>query len=644
MPHQVRGALITGILGAGLLCLGAAGCAGEDQMTTEAPQEVTVEIQAALVDPTILTGGSLLLDVSQAGALIPSGARLLFSGQLGGQPLEAELGADLEPRDQGYRVALGWDKLSSVLGAQPGTTWSGVITVKVDDLGGQLTGVAELRDNLAFRDALDPGLLPPPSAEVFLNEVVSMPARGVLRQGEGATEVIAEGTFLTEGGQEIPVVTALPVEVGQDRAEALVAWPASSLGIQPGVFSGTLTPRNTHTDGEVRTGDAFDFEVRVLRTEIDGFDPPQASRGQIVSVVGRGLIPSDAQAGQSMFFLFDGMFQTRDGQVLDFSGDNAVQIAPERVPGHTEAQIVLRSNLEERSGRSVLTGLTATPGTFQGTLTPVLVDGTTTVRGQSFQGSLEVAPTQQFVFVKFLPSFSDALENFGLRNVEPEIRDRIFTVLRRDYGDFNLVFSDQRPQDFVEYSIIEVSGPDPNGAGLFGLDNSAGKDTGNVRLNDVIGGQNAESGELGYYVFGGVFIDSFTSFSPSLSNNSSISSPRFDDIFSVTTPGLGGTPVDAGEWPQGPRGEEIEEAIFVMGNLIGNTLVHEIGHSLGLAYFATDDFGDSTQFHNTFDEPGSIMDGGQDRPFEERAEIDGADAPRFNERNREYLQRILPLP
>lgn len=642
MSHPLRSVLL-GCLGAWLLC-GGAGCGADDPMPPATSQEVTVEVQAALVDPTILTGGSLLIDVTQAGALIPSGARLLFDGQINGQALDAELSVDLEQRDQGYRLALSWDKLSGILGAQAGTTWSGTITVKIDDLGGELTGQARLEDNLAFLEALDPGLLPPASSELFLNEVVSMPARGVLRQGEGFTEVIAEGVFLPEGGQEIPVTTALPVEVGADRAEARVGWLASRLGIRPGVFTGTLTPRNTHTNGEVRTGDAFEVEVRVLRTEIDGFDPPQASRGQVLSVVGRGLIPSDAQAGQSMFFLFDGMFQTRSGQVIDFSGDKAVQIAPEQVPTHTEAVVLLRSSTEERSGRTVLTGLTATPGTFQGTLTPVLVDGTTTVRGQSHQGTLEIAPTRQVVFVKFLPSFSDALENFGLRNVEPEVRDRIFEVLRRDYQGYNLAFSDQRPEDFVEYSIIEVSGPDPNGAGLFGLDNSAGKDTGNVRLNDIIGGQNAESGELGYYVFGGVFIDSFTSFSPSLSNGSPIASPRFDDIFSVTMPDLGGAPVDAGEWPGGPRQAEIEQAIFVMGNLIGNTLVHEIGHSLGLAYFTTDDFGDSSQFHNTFDEPGSIMDSGQARPFEERAEIDGADPPRFNERNRDYLQRILPLP
>ena len=92
------------------------------------------------------------------------------------------------------------------------------------------------------------------------------------------------------------------------------------------------------------------------------------------------------------------------------------------------------------------------------------------------------------------------------------------------------------------------------------------------------------------------------------------------------------------------RQEQIDHAVHVMGSLIGNTITHEIGHSLGMSFFQEDLFTNTMRFHNDFDEEGAIMDGGQNRPFEERAEIDGAATPYFNPRNAMYLQTILPLP
>ena len=333
----------------------------------------------------------------------------------------------------------------------------------------------------------------------------------------------------------------------------------------------------------------------------------------------------------------------RGGTVIDFTGDNAVQLAPESVPNHTEAHLVLRTQTTDGGGRADLTGLTARPGTFQGTITPVLISGTTTVLGQSFRGSLGIAPTRQYVYVRFLPGFSETLGDFGLRNMEPEIRERIFATLARDYAGVNIEFGAERPTGFVEYSIIEVGGPDPNGAGLFGLDNSAGKDTGNVRLNDIVGSENAESGDQGFYVFGGVFLESFRTFSPTLDSNSEIASARFDDVFSPFMPDLGGTGVDASEYPDGPRRDEIDMAVHVMGNVCGNTITHEIGHSLGMSFFQEDLISQGQRFHNDFDEEGAIMDAGGNRSFEERAEIDGAATPHFNARNSEYLQTVLPL-
>jgi hypothetical protein len=80
------------------------------------------------------------------------------------------------------------------------------------------------------------------------------------------------------------------------------------------------------------------------------------------------------------------------------------------------------------------------------------------------------------------------------------------------------------------------------------------------------------------------------------------------------------------------------------GNLIANTITHEIGHSLGLAYFPEDERGPTDMFHNMGDNDGWIMDSGSYRAFEERAELDGATGPVWSPSNRDYLLRILPQP
>ena len=629
-----------------LACLASSGCGDEVPVPPGAPAEQILDIQLTLVDETIVLGGSLLCKVEGAGAIVPAAARVVLNGAIDGRPVEASIGADFVETSQGLDVSVGWDKLVNILAISGEAEFQGSLRVELDDLGGGLKGIDELPTAIIFfRESLRPGLDLPSQLEIFADDQLRFPAEGLLRPGEGTTDLLVDGTFSPTDGSAATLVSAvLPVAVGASRQDAVVHWSVVVFGIKPGSFSGTLRPVNNHELGGRLEGDTLNATIALLPSEIDGFDPPAASRGQIMRALGRGFISADANLGQSMFFTLDGSFRTRGGTVIDFSGPKAIQVAPEAVPSHTEAQLVLRSTVEDRGGVLTLVGLTAAPGSFQGTITPVLVQGNNTVFGRPFQGTLEVAPTLQRVFVRFLPNFSEALDSFGMRNVEPEIRARIFAVLERDYAGVNIEFSDIRPDDFVEYTIIEVGGPDPNGAGLFGLDNSAGKDTGNIRLNDIVGSQNAESGDLGFYVFGGVFIESFRTFSPSLDPGSTIASGNFDQIFRPFMPALGGIPIDAAEWPDGPRVADIELAIFSMGNLIGGTITHEIGHSLGMSFFQEDLFTDSMRFHNDFDEEGSIMDAGQNRPFEERVEFGDAPKPHFNERNSAYLQMILPLP
>ena len=153
----------------------------------------------------------------------------------------------------------------------------------------------------------------------------------------------------------------------------------------------------------------------------------------------------------------------------------------------------------------------------------------------------------------------------------------------------------------------------------------------------LVGGFNAETRARGLAAYGGIFVAEFLNFSPTLSSKS-LASPRFDEIFATLVPALGGRPADVGDSgvANDPRAETINEAVRVLGNLIGNTITHEVGHTLGLAAL-------EGQFHNLGDNPGWIMDGGGSRPFEERAEIDGQGPAVFSPFNREYLERVLPV-
>jgi hypothetical protein len=227
----------------------------------------------------------------------------------------------------------------------------------------------------------------------------------------------------------------------------------------------------------------------------------------------------------------------------------------------------------------------------------------------------------------------------------------VFEVVERDYEGINLELRDELPQDFALFSQVDIAGPDPNGKGLFGYDNSPGKDVGNERLYDRIGGVNAitlvEQDGLGY---GGVFLDSFFGYSAA-PNGLSLAreiEPLFDRIFDRVRPDRGGRPVSEAELetlpdvqgfqcPGSDRATQVACAIWVLGNLIGSTVSHEIGHSLGLAKPA----GSPDQYHNGPDEAANrLMDG--DRPFAERAELDGQGPSRFCVCDYLYLRDILP--
>lgn len=629
------------------LALLLAGCPEGKNAPPPPPTVDELPITPFLVDGTVVGGGALLVQVQGAALLDPRRALVVLEGVVdGSEPVAETFVATIEEGPgQALTLRVSWFDLQA-LTSTGAATFNGSLAVVIDDTLDQLRGVGSLGEvQIELVEQLEPRIAFPQNFQVHVNETVILDARGILRQDEGESRVVLEGLFTTEAGNTRDVNAALPISVGPNgRAEALVHFPPDTFGLEPGMFRGTATPFNEHELTDLIRGADVDSTITQAPTSLDGFAPAAGSRGEIVEAVGKGLIPADIRASRSMFILVEGTFRTSTGDVTELEGDTALRLAPDEVPSHDEAKIVLRSQVVDQGPVRQLVGLTSAPGVFQGTMTPILVDSVSTVMGVPWQGEFVIEATRQVVFVKFLPGFSESLGTFGLQNVEREIRQRILAVLERDYDGFNIEFVDTRPTHFAEYAVIEVGGRDPNGADLLGLDNTAGKDTGNIRLDDIIGGENADSGELGFFVYGGVFLHSFRLFSPTLSGENELASPLFDQVFSPFMGELGGTGVAATEWPDGPRRDLIGEAVRVMGNLIGNTISHEIGHSLGLSFFEEDLEGPTEMFHNDGDRINAIMDTGVDRPFAERAELAGEGPQVFIEENRAYLQQVLPLP
>ncbi len=474
------------------------------------------------------------------------------------------------------------------------------------------------------------------SSDVYPGDAVPVDGDGLLLPGEGTTEVTIEGTFAFEDGSgtvEYVGGSALRgnLKVAPDRRGGTLLLTEDVFPPTPGIMQDATVSLSTTLTGGLRqeAPATVPATIRMNKPFISGFSPEAPGRGEKVIVEGRGFLPDP-----KTLFQLNGKFHPDRGEPRDVT---ALLVAPDRWidGGHVEMGM-----LTQTAADGSLTGLSAQPGKLQGTVTPFLYPKNgAEIDGLPWQDGFRVGPTRQMVWIRYLPTFVDTLQAlFGLGPVERDVRARVADVTSRDYADFNVEFVEDRPDHFVEYSIIEVGGPDPNSLGLFGLDNTMGKDTENIRLDDVVAGANSESANEGYPAFGGVFVESFIGFSPQSAEPLPVANDRFDQIFEPFAPFLCGEPVTAAEAIGQGRGG-IGEAVRVFGSIIGNTVVHEIGHSLGL----TQAVAGKTQFHNLGDN-GNIMDAGTDRSFFERSELDGEGPSGWHEANRAYLQKILPKP
>jgi len=474
---------------------------------------------------------------------------------------------------------------------------------------------------------------------LFVGDVVTLRGQGFLYPSEGASLVELSGTITTDVPARVVSVQGLqipgePSEDDDGRSALTFTLTPDVLGVVPGRFEGEVRVVNNASDGTVTASQPLSLNLPLEPPMVSAVTPDAASRGQWIRIEGRGFTPADGLLQAATVLVLEGNFTLRGGPTLPLQGPSALVLVPDLQIDNQHLSAILRV---ERDTDGNLSGLGLRAGRFEGTITPVLLLGPDLVRGNGLTMVFDVLPQRQLIYMRALPSFDDAIGEFGLLAEKEAVKARVLEVVTRDYGGVNIEFTWDQPDEYAEYGIVEIAGRDPNGTGLFGLDNTEGKDVGNLRFNDVIGGYNADTSASGYSAYGGVFPGEFLNMSLRRGENP-LASQRFDDIFGGVAPSLGGKAAQANE-SQGTskRASEIREAVRVFANLVGSTISHEVGHSLGLANV-------DGQFHNIGDNPGWLMDSGSFRSFEERGEVDGQGPSFFEPGSLEYLQSVLPLP
>lgn len=630
---------------AALALVVAAACAGGDQRE---PIDTALEGLAITdVQPRVAVHGTTLVVTGDDFVDQPWGtARLRLRGTYAGAAVDVAMTARFADYD---RLELTVDPLfATTLGGEEGEFVGEAVVEITSAVDGKTYSSEPLSIALQIRRELTPRLDSVQTGGlIFVNDPIEVVGDGLLLgDAEGTTYAVVQGCFTPDGEvacapvgpTEIPVVPA--ESYARDRGS--FAFSPAVAGIRPGAFTGTVLLRNDHAQGGLRESAAGSVSYDVIRSTIFAVSTSSASLGQFVDVTGGGFVGG---ADGATLIRLQGTFD-RDGGPTGIPVD--MELVPEFVTGTLVRYVV---NEEDALGQAI--DLRTTTGQFSGTVTPVVSYRGVEVTGDSSSFALRIAPVKQVVWVKFLPSYRESLRHYGLRAVDYRIRERVFDVLRRDYATINVDFRAEEPTDFALYAIVEIAGSDPNGQGLLGYDNTPGKDIGNDRLYDRIGGVNAQTQEDGYPGYGGVFVESLFGFSEhpgafAAPGNAS-ADPAFDDVFDPFRPDRDGAPVlaadvsagveqlsDGSRCPATERADRIACAVFVLGSLIGTTTAHELGHSMGLA----NPFGEG--FHNIGDEANRLMDSGSSRSFLERAELFGEGPSRFCDEEYDYLRQLMP--
>ncbi len=455
----------------------------------------------------------------------------------------------------------------------------------------------------------------------------------------------ASGPCATEGNQIGPVTVPVLQVDGRTRQGGRVPFPGRVFGVHPGRFTGTIQLENHMATGEVLSSTTQDLDLELLEVELTSVLSSASSIGGFVDISGQAFVMPDGDCFTTLSLV--GVFTPREGEPQGLD----LLLVP-RVANHDR----LRHVLDEQSDLGTVLDLRRAHGVIDADLSARVCCGARCQDSNTIALQLTILPVLQKVVLEYQGSYSSALAYWGLTGVEMAIRDRAIAVIRDLYDGIHIELQHDPVDDYALYSRVEIHGYDPNGYGLFGYDNSPGKDVGNLRLHDVLGGQNAQTQEDGYPGYGGVFLHSFLGLStspPAGVQKMEIADSRFDRIFDPFRPDRGGTPVNAQEASSfvpvqyGPsclavgnnRMDQVACAVYTLGTMMGTTLAHEIGHSLGLAQPYVDG-----AFHNVGDAPLRLMDTGDRRPFEERAGLSVLGMEAFCVDDFLYLRDVLPHP
>jgi len=572
-----------------------------------------------------------------------------FSGIGGEAAVRVQILAEVVSSDA-LRVVIDQSRFQALCPGGDGT-FDGRIAVEVASVRtNEIHRPAPLAVQLTCRRQLIPRFTSLMSGNASLNQRLLVKASDLLLgDGEGRTYLEASGCFLTANtagrcldvgeefsGRRVPVEVTDPI----NRVDGAFVLSTALLGIQAGEFVGSVKLINAHADGSETSSESQAWTLQQDPSYLADVDFEGSSLGGYVDFYGSGFIGGE-NGGLTQVAL-----------VGTFQSDKGGEPTPLDVILVTDYDSGVRARyvLAEDGPIGGVVNLRKDSGMVDAALTLRLSKDGQTVTTPPIMGSFRIRPVRQVVYVNFTDNYVDTLARFGLKAAEATVRTHLLDRARALFAGIGVDFRTELPTDYALFSQIDVLGVDPNGLGLMGYDNSPGKDTGNLRLYDRIGGVHAVTQQDGYPGYGGIFLESFFGFSnhppPGIDPHPG-RSILFDAIFDPVRPGTG-TPVTAAEvmavpavisaeeCPATERAAQVRCAVFVLANLLGGTMAHEVAHSLGLAD------PDGGEFHNNGDEANRLMDSGFNRPFKERAELFGSGPEIFCRENYLYLREILP--
>ncbi len=249
-------------------------------------------------------------------------------------------------------------------------------------------------------------------------------------------------------------------------------------------------------------------------------------------------------------------------------------------------------------------------------------------RSPGKQSTWRLQPTRQRLALHFGVGFTAGLQRFGLAARAATIETRVRELVAEDFAGLrlDLLASGQIYDADGEVLQVAILDRDPNGLDLLGADNSPGKDVGNRFLGERLLGFSPAARVADEVAYGGVFLNGFARFSPTLHPAGLVADAKFDTIFGPWMPELGGKAAAVDD-------PDVAEAVEIMARLIAGSITHEAGHALGLPAVAG--------YHHSADNPGWRMDEGRFRPFAERAGLTGADKEVWGSVDGPYLEAIL---